>query len=71
MDPLKNHDIRLKHRPQGLPSPDDFELVESSIPTPEQGQILVKNLFMSVDPYMRGPDRRSAFGQRGRQGRDR
>jgi len=50
----KNRDIRLKHRPSGLPSPADFELVESDIPTPGTGQVLVRNLFMSVDPYMRG-----------------
>ncbi|MDE2133720.1 MAG: NADP-dependent oxidoreductase [Alphaproteobacteria bacterium] len=50
----KNRDIRLRQRPSGLPSPADFELVESEIPTPGRGQVLVRNLFMSVDPYMRG-----------------
>jgi len=50
----KNRDIRLKRRPSGLPAPADFELVESDIPTPGPGQVLVRNLFMSVDPYMRG-----------------
>ena len=50
----KNRDIRLKSRPVGLPARDDFELVETDMPTPKAGQILVRNLFMSVDPYMRG-----------------
>ncbi|MDE2500152.1 MAG: NADP-dependent oxidoreductase [Alphaproteobacteria bacterium] len=50
----KNRDIRLKSRPVGLPTPDNFELVEGEIPHPGPGQILVRNLFMSVDPYMRG-----------------
>ena len=50
----KNRDIRLKRRPSGLPTPADFELVESEIPAPGRGQVLVRNLFMSVDPYMRG-----------------
>jgi NADPH-dependent curcumin reductase CurA len=50
----KNRDIRLKRRPSGLPTLADFELVESDIPTPGPGQVLVRNLFMSVDPYMRG-----------------
>ena len=50
----KNRDIRLKRRPSGLPTPADFELVEGEIPTPARGQVLVRNLFMSVDPYMRG-----------------
>ena len=57
----KNRDIRLKRRPSGLPTPADFELVESEIPSPGRGQVLVRNLFMSVDPYMRGrmTDRKS------------
>ncbi len=50
----KNHDIRLVRRPSGLPSLADFELVESSVPSPGTGQVLIKNLYMSVDPYMRG-----------------
>lgn len=57
----KNCDIRLKRRPSGLPVPDDFELVESPLPSASKGQVLVRNLFMSVDPYMRGrmSDRKS------------
>jgi NADPH-dependent curcumin reductase CurA len=50
----KNRDIRLKNRPVGLPKTTDFELVESEVPTPAAGQVLVRNLYMSVDPYMRG-----------------
>ena len=50
----KNRDIRLRSRPVGLPTRDDFELIETDIPTPGPGQVLVRNLFMSVDPYMRG-----------------
>jgi NADPH-dependent curcumin reductase CurA len=50
----QNREIRLKQRPVGLPSPADFELVETTVPDPGPGQILVHNLFMSVDPYMRG-----------------
>jgi len=50
----KNRDIRLKSRPVGLPTRSDFELVETDIPSPGLGQVLVRNLFMSVDPYMRG-----------------
>jgi hypothetical protein len=50
----KNREIRLKRRPTGMPGPEDFELVETSVPEPGPGQILVHNVFMSVDPYMRG-----------------
>lgn len=50
----KNREIRLKSRPVGAPKPSDFELVETAVPDPPSGQVLVRNLFMSVDPYMRG-----------------
>jgi len=49
-----NHEIRLKRRPAGLPSPGDFELAETPVPSPAHGQVLVRNIYMSVDPYMRG-----------------
>ncbi len=47
-------EIRLASRPVGWPTADNFELVE--VPTPDlaDGQVLVRNQFMSVDPYMRG-----------------
>ncbi|HEV2561651.1 MAG TPA: NADP-dependent oxidoreductase [Rhizomicrobium sp.] len=50
----KSREIRLKKRPAGMPSLDDFELAETIVPTPEHGQVLVRNAYMSVDPYMRG-----------------
>jgi NADPH-dependent curcumin reductase CurA len=49
-----SREIRLKHRPVGLPSESDFELVATPIPTLRVGEVLVRNLYMSVDPYMRG-----------------
>jgi NADPH-dependent curcumin reductase CurA len=49
-----SREIRLKRRPVGLPSESDFELVAVPIPAPKAGEVLVRNLFMSVDPYMRG-----------------
>jgi NADPH-dependent curcumin reductase CurA len=52
---LTSREIHLKRRPVGLPSPQDFELVVAPVPPPNEGQILVRNLYMSVDPYMRGP----------------
>ncbi|MBY8877770.1 NADP-dependent oxidoreductase [Actinacidiphila acidipaludis] len=44
----------LVARPQGWPEPADFALVETEVPEPGPGQILVRNSFLSVDPYMRG-----------------
>jgi NADPH-dependent curcumin reductase CurA len=49
-----SREIRLKHRPVGLPSEGDFDLARVPIPTPGEGEVLVRNLYMSVDPYMRG-----------------
>jgi len=54
MSSQKNHEIRLKKRPTGMPTLADFELVETAVPTPGAGQVLVRNAYMSVDPYMRG-----------------
>src|SRR6187455_2568520 len=49
-----NREIHLKNRPNGMPEAANFELVETPIPKPAAGQFLVRNIFMSVDPYMRG-----------------
>ncbi|WP_424535859.1 NADP-dependent oxidoreductase [Sphaerisporangium viridialbum] len=46
--------ITLRSRPVGWPTKDDFELVELELPPLREGQILVRDLYMSVDPYMRG-----------------
>jgi len=47
-------EIHLAKRPQGRPTLDDFATVEADVPAPAPGQVLVRNLVMSVDPYMRG-----------------
>ncbi|MGN6375569.1 MAG: NADP-dependent oxidoreductase [Sphingomonas sp.] len=44
----------LKERPQGLPDRDVFELVERELPPVSEGQVRVRNRWLSVDPYMRG-----------------
>lgn len=54
MPNLVSREIRLKSRPVGLPTAENFELVDVPLPDPAPGQILVRNLYMSVDPYMRG-----------------
>ncbi|MBM7603538.1 NADPH-dependent curcumin reductase CurA [Metabacillus crassostreae] len=46
--------ILLKNRPIGTPTHNDFEVVETSIGTPSNGEILVKTVYISVDPYLRG-----------------
>jgi NADPH-dependent curcumin reductase CurA len=47
-------EFHLASRPTGWPTEDNFRLVEVDLPEPAPGQALVRNLMMSVDPYMRG-----------------
>jgi NADPH-dependent curcumin reductase CurA len=49
-----NKQIVLASRPVGFPKETDFKLVESPIPSPGQGEVLVRSIYLSVDPYMRG-----------------
>src|SRR5580700_2019023 len=52
--PATLRQFRLAARPVGLPQESDFNLVESPIPALESNEVLVKTLYLSVDPYMRG-----------------
>src|SRR2546423_15012535 len=54
MTAIVSREIQLKSRPVGLPAEENFALVTVSLPEPEPGQVLVRNLYLSVDPYMRG-----------------
>ncbi|WP_448586691.1 NADP-dependent oxidoreductase [Thermaurantiacus sp.] len=58
---MESLEVRLVSRPLGLPSPSNFELATVSLGQPGPGEVLVRNRWMSVDPYMRGrmTDRRS------------
>lgn len=51
---MKNRQIVLASRPEGMPEESNFRLVESEILPPGDGQFLVKTNYLSVDPYMRG-----------------
>jgi len=46
--------IVLNSRPIGAPTPDDFRLRENPLPTPADGELLLRTLYLSLDPYMRG-----------------
>jgi NADPH-dependent curcumin reductase CurA len=50
---MQTREIRLASRPQGSPGLACFELAETTVREPEEGEAVVRNLFMSVDPYMR------------------
>ena len=49
-----NRQIHLISRPTGEPSSANFKLVDVAIPAPQDGEVLVRNHFLSLDPYMRG-----------------
>ncbi len=52
--PATTREIQLASRPHGRPVPENFRLAESPLPELQDGQVLVRNLYISVDPYMRG-----------------
>jgi NADPH-dependent curcumin reductase CurA len=54
MSKIISREIRLASRPHGIPTPANFTMAHVELDTLQNGQVLVRNLFMSVDPYMRG-----------------
>ena len=54
MSPTTNKQIRLAGRPTGWVTDDNFTMTEEALPNVGDGQLLIRNIFMSVDPYMRG-----------------
>src|SRR5882672_435649 len=51
---MQNKEIRFASRPTGMPTLDNFKIVEAEVPQPGEGEVLVRTLFISVDPYLRG-----------------
>lgn len=49
-----NRQVLLAARPSGYPRENDFRIVESPVPEPREGKVLVRNVWLSLDPYMRG-----------------
>jgi NADPH-dependent curcumin reductase CurA len=54
MGKIVSREIRLASRPQGMPVPQNFTMASVELGPPRDGELLVRNLFLSVDPYMRG-----------------
>lgn len=54
MQRLANRQVRLKSRPAGIPQAENFEIVEAPASEPMDGQVLVRNIYLSVEPAMRG-----------------
>jgi len=61
LDAQMNQQIILVSRPKGMPTDENFAIVETPIPQPKEGEVLIQTLYLSVDPYMRGrmSDRKS------------
>jgi len=51
---MKNKQILLASRPPGMPTLDNFSIVDTEVPEPKDGEVLLRTRFLSVDPYMRG-----------------
>jgi hypothetical protein len=50
----RNRQVLLKTRPEGMPKRGDFTIAEVPLPEPGEGEVLVRGLYLSLDPYMRG-----------------
>jgi NADPH2:quinone reductase len=50
---VSNRQLLVKQWPQGLPRPEDFEIVEGPLPVPGDAQVLIRNTYLSIDPYYR------------------
>jgi NADPH-dependent curcumin reductase CurA len=51
---MLNKEIRLASRPAGMPTPDNFNIVDEDMPPLNDAEVLVRTLYISVDPYLRG-----------------
>ena len=54
MDQNNNRRFVLSSRPVGAPTKDDFRLEEVALPVPKEGEVLLRSIYLSLDPYMRG-----------------
>ena len=50
----QNRQIQLASRPVGAPTAANFNLAQTAVPTPSRGQVLLRTVYLSLDPYMRG-----------------
>ena len=51
---MQNKEILFASRPTGMPTLDTFKIVETEVPQPSDGEVLLRSLYLSVDPYLRG-----------------
>ena len=63
MNEVVSRQVHLKNSIIGIPKPEDYQLIEETLPELTEGEVLVKNMYISVDPYMRGGMRTVNSGQ--------
>ena len=51
--PERNRQVLLKRRPDGMPRPADFDILDAPLPEPMDGEVLLRGIYLSLDPYMR------------------
>lgn len=51
---MQNKEIRFASRPTGMPSAENFQIVDAELPSLNDGEVLVRTTYISVDPYLRG-----------------
>jgi NADPH-dependent curcumin reductase CurA len=51
---MQNREIRLASRPAGVPTLENFQFIDTEVPQPSEGEVLVRLRYISVDPYLRG-----------------
>ncbi len=52
--PETNRQVLLLQRPNGMPVPEDFKIIDAPLPEPKDGEVLLRGIYLSLDPYMRG-----------------
>ena len=67
--PERNRQVVLKRRPNGLPVPEDFAIVDQSLPEPGAGEVLLRGIYLSLDPPTPGPPRSARSSRAASSGR--
>jgi NADPH-dependent curcumin reductase CurA len=54
MDHYENRQVILKKRPKNIPEAEDFKIIKTVLPKISTGKIIIRNIFLSVEPAMKG-----------------
>ena len=59
---MHNRQVLFVKRPEGAVTPDCFDFRDGPVPEPREGEVLIRNIYLSCDPYMRGQMGRHSRG---------